>query len=92
MNNKLYVGNLSWNTKEDGLTELFSKYGTVTEVKIITDRNTGRSKGFAFVTFEKPEDADKAMAELNGKDIDGRPLKIAKALPQKERPTGSWKS
>ena len=84
-NNKLFVGGISWNTSEEGLKEYFSQIGEVEEVKIITDRMTGRSKGFGFVTFKNEEDAKKAIETLDGKELDGRSLKIAKARPQEER-------
>ena len=81
-NNKLFVGGISWNTTEDGLKEYFSQIGEVEEVKIITDRMTGKSKGFGFVTYKNEEDAMKAIETLDGKELDGRSLKVAKARPQ----------
>ena len=84
MNNKLFVGNISWSTSEDGLKTFFSQVGTVVEVKIITDRNTGRSKGFGFVTMTTDEEAKKAMEELNGKELDGRALKVDVAVEMKD--------
>jgi RNA recognition motif-containing protein len=84
MNNKLFVGNISWDSTEESLKEFFSQVGEVVEVKIIYDRNTGRSKGFGFVTMGSPEEAQKAITELNGKDCDGRELRIDEARPQKE--------
>jgi cold-inducible RNA-binding protein len=84
MNNKLFVGGISWNTKEEGLKEFFSQVGTVVEAKIITDRMTGRSKGFGFVTMENEEQAQKAVKELNGKELDGRTLRVSEARPPKE--------
>ncbi len=83
-NNKLFVGGISWNTTEDQLKEYFSQIGEVEEVKIITDRMTGRSKGFGFVTYKNEDDANKAIETLDGKELDGRNLKVAKARPQRE--------
>lgn len=80
---KLFVGGLSWDTKDEALAEFFAQIGEVEEAKIITDRVTGRSKGFGFVTMKNAEDADKAIAELNGKELDGRTLTVNKARPQK---------
>jgi cold-inducible RNA-binding protein len=85
MKNKLFVGGISWNTKEEDLKEFFSQAGTVVEVKIITDRMTGRSKGFGFVTMETEEQAQKAITELNGKELDSRTLRVSEAQPPKER-------
>jgi len=85
MTNKLFVGGISWDTTEDGLKEFFEQVGPVTEVKIITDKFSGRSKGFGFVTMEKEDDAKKAITELNGKELDGRNLTIDEARPQKKR-------
>lgn len=82
--NKLFVGGISWDTKEDALRDLFSQVGEVEEVKIITDRVTGRSKGFGFVTMKTAEDAQKAIDELNGKELDGRSVTINKARPQRQ--------
>lgn len=84
MNNKLFVGGISWNTKEESLKEFFSQVGTVVEAKIITDRMTGRSKGFGFITMETEEQAQKAVKELNGKELDGRTLRVSEARPPKE--------
>jgi len=82
---KLFVGGIAWATTEEGLKEFFSAAGSVVEVKIIIDRQTGKSKGFGFVTMSTEEEADKAVAELNGKELDGRSLKIDKARPQEKR-------
>ena len=86
MSNKLYVGNLSYQSDEDSLRELFSQYGTVTSVRIITDRETRRSKGFAFVEMESPEEAPAVLSALDGADLDGRQLKVREAI-EKERPS-----
>ena len=85
MNNKLFVGNLSFNTTENELQDLFAQHGTVTEANLITDRETGRARGFGFVTMGSPEDAQKAIDALNGTQLDGRALTINVAKPREER-------
>jgi cold-inducible RNA-binding protein len=85
-NSKLFVGGIAWATTEEGLKEFFSAAGTVVEVKVIIDRRTGKSKGFGFVTMSSEEEAEKAVAELDGKELDGRSLKIDRARPMEERP------
>jgi cold-inducible RNA-binding protein len=76
-NSKVYVGNLPWTTTEEELTSTFASYGTVTEAKVIMDRDTGRSKGFAFVTFATADEANRAVEESNGMDMGGRMLKVS---------------
>jgi RNA recognition motif-containing protein len=76
MNNRLYVGNLAFHTTEDVLQRAFSKYGNVSEVKLVLDRESGRSRGFAFVSMGTDEEANSAIQELNGADLDGRELKV----------------
>jgi len=83
---KLYVGNLSYNTSEDELRDAFAQYGEVASAKIITDRDTGRSKGFGFVEFNDDEAAKRAMSSLNGTDLGGRNLTVNEARPQADRP------
>lgn len=85
MTNKLFVGNLSWTTTSDDLQQIFSQAGNVTSATVISDRATGRSKGFGFVEYATPEEAEKAKAELEGKDLNGRPLHISDARPQEPR-------
>ena len=80
MQAKLYVGNLNYNTQEEDLRTLFSKYGTITSVSIISDKFTGRSKGFAFVEMSTPEEAQKAL-ELNGSEFLGRKVNVSEAKP-----------
>ena len=75
MSNKLYVGGLAWTTDSDGLKAAFSEYGEVAEATVISDRNTGRSRGFGFVTFTESEAAKSALA-LNGTELDGRTIKV----------------
>ena len=79
---KLYVGNLSFNTSEQGLTEIFSEIGAVNSVNVIEDRETGRSRGFGFVEMASEADGKNAIAQLDGKEIDGRNLKVNEAKPQ----------
>ena len=88
MNNKLFVGNLSFNTTENDLQDMFAAFGTVTEANLMMDRDTGRARGFGFVTMTTPEDAQKAIDGLNGKSIDGRALTVNVARPREERPGG----
>lgn len=81
---KLYVGNLSYNTSEDELRDLFGAYGQPDSVKIIMDRDTGRSKGFGFVEFANDQEAKTAMSALNGKEVGGRALTVNEARPREE--------
>jgi RNA recognition motif-containing protein len=81
---KLYVGNLSYSTNEDELRQLFGAYGTVDSVAVITDRDTGRSKGFGFVEFGNDTEAQAAISGLNGKDVGGRALTVSQARPKSE--------
>lgn len=83
--NKLFVGGISWDTTEDGLREFFEQVGEVIEVKIIMDRETGRSKGFGFVTMATPELAQEAIEKLDAQELDGRSLKVSVARPQEKR-------
>lgn len=84
----LFVGNLPFSASEDGLRELFAQFGEVQQVKIMTDRDTGKSRGFAFVEMTQDEDAQKAIAALNGKDFGGRALTVNEARPKPERSGG----
>jgi len=84
MSKKIYVGNLSYQTTEGDLTTLFEQVGQVDSVNVITDRDTGRSKGFAFVEMGN-EDADKAITQLNGTEVNGRTLTVNEARPREER-------
>lgn len=81
---KLYVGNLSYNAGETDLRELFSAYGAVESVAVITDRDTGRSKGFGFVEFANDAEAQAAISGLNGKEVSGRALTVSQARPKTE--------
>jgi len=82
---KLYVGNLSYNTSQDTLYTEFGAYGQVEEVAVITDRDTGRSRGFAFVTMNNDEEARAAIETLNGREIDGRTITVNEARPKTDR-------
>ena len=89
MAKKLYCGNLSYETTEAALTELFGAIGEVTSVNLIIDRMSGRSKGFAFVEMAQASEAQQAINDLNGKNVNGRDIKVAEARPKRE--TGdSW--
>jgi len=89
MNSKLFVGNLSFNTTENDLQDMFAACGSVTEVNLITDRMSGRSKGFAFVTMATPEEAQNAISTLNGKNLSGRDISVSEARPREDRPERS---
>ena len=82
---KIYVGNLPFGIDDAGLEEIFKPHGTVGSAKVITDRDTGRSRGFGFVEMEDDEEAQKAIEALNGSEVGGRPLTVNKARPQKKR-------
>jgi cold-inducible RNA-binding protein len=88
MSKKLYVGNLSYQTTEADLTNMFEPYGTVESARIITDRDTGRSKGFGFVEMSEDEAAEKAIAALNGQQFGGRALTVNEAKPMVKRDFG----
>jgi RNA recognition motif-containing protein len=88
MSNKLFVGNLSFNTTENDLNDAFAAHGTVTETNLMMDRMTNRPRGFAFVTMSSAEEAQKAIAALNGAQLDGRALTVNVAKPREERPPG----
>ena|SRR6184192_2356545 len=88
MGTKLYVGNLSFNTTENELQELFSQAGAVQEVTLMQDKFTGKSRGFAFVTMGSEQDAQNAISKFNGQTIEGRPLTVNEARPREARPPG----
>ena len=88
MSNKLFVGNLSFNTTENDLQDAFAAHGTVTEANLMMDRTTSRPRGFAFVTMSTAEEAQKAIDALSGKELDGRALTVNVARPREERPSG----
>lgn len=84
-NTNLFVGNFSWNLNEEDMRELFAPYGELDSVRLITDKFSGRSKGFGFVKFVNGEDAEKALEELNGKEVDGREIVVNVARPREPR-------
>ncbi len=91
MNTKLFVGNLSFNTTENDLQDAFAAHGVVTEANLMTDRATGRPRGFAFVTMSSPEEAQKAITAMNGANLDGRNLTVNEARPREERAGGGFR-
>ncbi len=88
MSSKLFVGGLSWNTDEGLLGDSFAKFGALSEVKIITDRETGRSRGFGFVTFEDQDAANQAIEAMDGTELDGRRIKVSVAQDRKREGGG----
>src|SRR5260221_1602043 len=88
MSNKLFVGNLSFNTTENDLNDAFAAHGTVTETNLMMDRMSGRPRGFGFVTMSTAEEAQKAIAALNGAQLDGHALTVNIAKPREERAPG----
>jgi RNA recognition motif-containing protein len=89
MANNIYVGNLSFDSTEDSVRDLFEKHGTVTSVKLISDRETGRPRGFGFVEMEG-EGSNAAIQALNGAELDGRAIKVNEAKPREARPSQRW--
>jgi cold-inducible RNA-binding protein len=90
MAKKLFVGGLSWDTTDDGLRQAFASYGEITEAKVISDRDTGRSRGFGFVTFTQDEDAKTAISKMDGTSLDGKTIKVNEA--QEKSPRGGGRS
>jgi RNA recognition motif-containing protein len=88
MGSKLYVGNLSYNTTAAELEQMCASHGTVQSAEVISDRETGRSKGFGFVQMGSDEEAQAAIAALNGQEVDGRALTVNEAKPREDRPRG----
>jgi cold-inducible RNA-binding protein len=88
MSNKLFVGNLSFQTTENDLQDAFAAYGTVTEANLMLDRMTSRPRGFAFVTMGSAEEAQNAISGLNGRELSGRAITVNVARPREERPAG----
>ena len=84
MSKKLYVGNLSYKVSEDDLKDLFGEFGTIIEVSVITDRETGRPRGFAFIEMDSDDDANKAVDSLNGKTIQDREIVVNEARPRRD--------
>ena len=90
MAKKLFVGGLSWDTTDDGLRQAFASYGEITEAKVIADRDTGRSRGFGFVTFTQDDDAKTAISKMDGTSLDGKTIKVNEA--QEKSPRGGNRS
>jgi RNA recognition motif-containing protein len=91
MSTKLFVGNLSFSTTENDLHDAFAAHGTVTEANLIVDRATGRPRGFGFVTMSTPEEAQKAIAALNGAKLGDRAITVNEARPKEERPRSEFR-
>jgi RNA recognition motif-containing protein len=92
MTKNLYVGNLSYDTTEDTLRTLFAEYGPIESARLITDRYTGRSRGFAFVEMSTEQGAQEAMSGMNGKQVDERELKVDMAKPKRDQRQSDWAS
>ena len=90
MENKLYVGNLSYSVRDDDLQQEMSAFGSVQSAKVMMDRETGRSKGFGFVEMSSPQEAQAAIKGLHGKNVGGRDLVVNLARPREERPSGGF--
>jgi cold-inducible RNA-binding protein len=90
MAKKLFVGGLSWDTTDEGLRQAFASHGEVTEAKVITDRDTGRSRGFGFVTFAQDEEAQTAISKMDGTSLDGKTIRVNEA--QERSPRGGGRS
>ena len=90
MSNKIYVGNLSFRLEESDLRSAFEQFGSVSSCKIITDKETGISKGFAFVEMSKADEAKDAISNLDGRELEGRALRVNEAKPQEKRERNRW--
>jgi RNA recognition motif-containing protein len=88
MSKKLFVGGLSWDTTDEGLMHAFNAHGNVLEAQVVTDRDTGRSRGFGFVTFANPSEADEAIRQMDGKSLDGRTINVNEARERAPRSGG----
>lgn len=87
---KLFVGSLAWATNDDSLREFFAQFGTVASARVVTERDSGRSRGFGFVEFEDDAEADKAIAGADGKELDGRQITVNEARPREDKPRGDF--
>ncbi|CAM2069866.1 RRM domain-containing protein [Sulfidibacter corallicola] len=87
---KIFIGNLAWSTDEATLLEHFEQFGEIEQMRLITDRETGRSRGFAFATYVNRDDALSAIEAMNGKELDGRALNVNEARERQPRPARSW--
>lgn len=92
MGTKLYIGNLAFSETEDSINQLFSQHGSVTSCQLITDRETGRSKGFGFVEMSTVEEAQEAISSLDGREVSGRQMKVNEARPKENRSSGGFRS
>lgn len=90
MATNLFVGSLSYTVNDDQLKDFFASAGTVVSAKVISDRDSGRSKGFGFVEMSSDEEAQKAISELNGKELDGRGITVSEARPREDKPRRSF--
>jgi cold-inducible RNA-binding protein len=86
MSKKLFVGGLNWKTSEEGLRTAFERFGNISEVKVIMDRETGRSRGFGFVTFSEDDAGTAAVSEMDGKELEGRAIKVNEAIERERAP------
>lgn len=92
MGTKLYIGNLAFSETEDSINKLFSQHGSVTSCQLIIDRETGRSKGFGFVEMSTTEEAQQAISSLDGREVNGRQMKVNEARPKENRSGGGFRS
>lgn len=92
MGTKLYIGNLAFSETEDSINQLFSQHGSVASCQLITDRDTGRSKGFGFVEMSTVEEAQKAISSLDGLEVNGRQMKVNEARPKENRSNNNFRS
>lgn len=88
MSNRLFIGGLSWDTTKEGLKEAFSKFGEVTDAHVVTDRDTGKSRGFGFISFAAPDQAEEAIEEMHDSELDGRRIRVAVAEERQNRGGG----
>jgi len=86
----IFVGNLPWSTSSDDLLNMFSEFGEVIRAQVVTDRETGRSRGFGFVEMKNDDEASRAIEEMNGRDVNGRPLTVNEARPREQRSGGGY--
>lgn len=90
MSKKLFVGSLAWGTTDDTLQAHFAQCGTVASAKVVTDRDSGRSRGFGFVEFDDDKEADAAVEKLNNSELDGRTITVNEARPREDKPRGDY--
>lgn len=91
MGTKLYIGNLAYSATEESISEIFNQHGSVASCKLITDRETGRSKGFGFVEMSTEDEAQNAISGLDGTQVDGRQMRVSEARPKEDRPSGGFR-